>query len=89
MTRTHDLIHNAAYKFATKAWLRFQRDEEESIPTSIALLSTVCVLFFFAFYRVELFYNLFSDSMHIIDNVIQSTFLSEGMNPWSFEEHTS
>ncbi|KAK2046699.1 hypothetical protein LZ31DRAFT_182901 [Colletotrichum somersetense] len=88
MARIHDLIHSAAYKFATKAWHRLHRDEDEGTSDSVKLSPTEYFRFCRAFNRVELFYNLFSKRMKVVDSVIQSTVLSEGRNLWFFNKHT-
>ncbi|KAK1985820.1 hypothetical protein LZ30DRAFT_707208 [Colletotrichum cereale] len=88
MARTHSAIHSAASKFATEAWRRLHRDEEASTFTSVTLSPTEYFRFCRAFYRVDLFYSLFSEEMHIVNGVIQSSALKEGMNPWFFLRHT-
>ncbi|KAK1958615.1 hypothetical protein LY78DRAFT_674291 [Colletotrichum sublineola] len=88
MARTHDVIYGFAYKFATEAWHRFHGDEEGSTFTSVTLSPTEYFRFCRAFYRVELFYNLFSEKVLIVDRQIQSSGVKEGINPWFFSKHT-
>nr|XP_036579383.1 uncharacterized protein CTRU02_10629 [Colletotrichum truncatum]KAF6786930.1 hypothetical protein CTRU02_10629 [Colletotrichum truncatum] len=81
MSRTHDVSQALSFKFANEAWNRL-RLADKSLPTNLPLSPTERFRFNRAFYRLQIFYGLFSTKASGANAAFE-----EDINSWFFLKH--
>ncbi|KAF5485986.1 hypothetical protein CGCF413_v014070 [Colletotrichum fructicola] len=81
MSRTHDMILALTTEFANDAWDRL-RQADDSLPLTASLSTTEQFRFCRSFYRIEIFYGLFTGR-----SSNPNTIFEESVNSWFFSKH--
>lgn len=81
MSRTHDMILALTTDFANDAWNRL-RQADDSLPLTVSLSTTEQFRFCRSFYRIQIFYGLFTGR-----SSNPNTIFEESVNSWFFPKH--